>query len=56
MKIKDFEISLKKDIETIFGKIIEDIDNKINLRVQSRAGAEISDIFGSFVNKLQKSI
>lgn len=45
MNTNDFEINLKVDISNVFEKIIDDMNNKINLRVHSRAGAEISDIF-----------
>ena len=45
MEIIEFEDSLKKDLEKIFEEIIKDMQGTINLRVQSRAGAEISDIF-----------
>ncbi|MFH1612400.1 MAG: hypothetical protein ABIB46_01510 [bacterium] len=45
MNNEKYEINLKNDIATIFEKIINDMNNKISLRVQSRAGAEISNIF-----------
>ena len=44
MNTKDFEKKLKNDISNVFDKILFDMKYKINLRVQSRAGAEISDI------------
>jgi len=53
--IKNFENELKKSVLIIFEDIIKDMDGKINLRAQSRAGAEISDIlekkFVKYANK-----
>ena len=56
MDIKLYEDSLKKDLEIIFESIIEAIQGEISLRVQSRAGAEISDILEKkFVNYFLKN-
>ena len=38
-----FENLLKKDIEQVFIKILEDCDYTLNISAKSRSGAEISD-------------